>query len=86
MLRIKTVEVLEAFTVRLGLTDGSEKTVDLAMYLRGPIFEPLREDAALFRQVAVDEELGTIVWPNGADIDPDVLILERPPEPSLQKA
>ena len=34
--------------------------------------EPLREPA-LFGQVRVDEELGTIVWPNGADLDPDVL-------------
>jgi hypothetical protein len=86
MLRIKTVEVLEGFTVRLGLSDGSEKTVDLAPYLHGPIFEPLRRDPALFRQVTVDEELGTIVWPNGADIDPDVLILDRVPEALLERA
>jgi hypothetical protein len=38
-----------------------------------PMFEPLREDAKLFREVQVDEQLGTIVWPNGADMDPDVL-------------
>ena len=37
------------------------------------MFEPLRADPELFRQVRVDEELGTIVWPNGADMDPDVL-------------
>ncbi len=86
MLRIKTVEVLEGFTVRLGLSDGSEKTVDLTPYLHGPIFEPLRRDLALFRQVTVDEELGTIVWPNGADIDPDVLILDRVPEALLERA
>ena len=86
MLRIKTVDVLEGFTVRLGLSDGTEKTVDLDAYLRGPIFEPLRRDPALFRQVSVDEQLGTIVWPNGADIDPDVLILARTPESWPQRA
>ena len=39
----------------------------------GPMFEPLRANADLFRQMDVDEELGTIVWPNGADMNPDVL-------------
>lgn len=38
-----------------------------------PVFEPLRQDPELFRQVRVDQELGTVVWPNGADLDPDVL-------------
>ena len=36
------------------------------------MFEPLREPEE-FRKVTVDPELGTIVWPNGADLDPDVL-------------
>jgi len=30
-------------------------------------------DPALFARVEVDAEAGTIVWPNGADLDPDVL-------------
>lgn len=30
-------------------------------------------DPAYFSQVRVDEEAGTIVWPNGADLDPLVL-------------
>jgi hypothetical protein len=34
---------------------------------------------ALFRQVTVDPQLGTIVWPNGADVDPDVLYHGRTP-------
>lgn len=38
----------------------------------GPMFVPLR-DEAFFAHVRVDEELGTIVWPNGADLAPDVL-------------
>ena len=41
--------------------------------------EPLLADRELFRQVSVDEEFGTIVWPNGADICPDVLLHGRTP-------
>jgi hypothetical protein len=42
------------------------------------VFAPLR-DLDVFRQVTVDDQLGTIVWPNGADMDPDVLRGERRP-------
>jgi hypothetical protein len=71
--RIRSVEPLDGFVLRLSFEDGSEREVDLESQLWGPIFEPLREDRQLFRQVSVDAELGTIVWPNGADMDPDVL-------------
>lgn len=62
---------------RLWLTfaDGLCGEVDLADLLvppNGPMFEPL-EDVASFARVAVDPELGTVVWPNGADVAPDVL-------------
>jgi hypothetical protein len=30
-------------------------------------------DVAYFAQVVVDEELGTVVWPNGADLAPEML-------------
>jgi hypothetical protein len=60
--------------MRLTFTDGSQKTVDLEPFLlRGPIFEPLRRDPALFRAVRIDRRAGTICWDNGADLDPDVL-------------
>ena len=73
LVRIKDVEVLDGFKVQLMFTDGSAKVIDLDAYLRGPVFEPIRSDPGLFRSVRVDEEAGTIVWPNGADLDPDVL-------------
>jgi hypothetical protein len=51
--------------------------------------EPLR-DLAFFRQVRVDPELRTIVWPNGFDLDPDVLHGRRskdmPPATTQQSA
>jgi hypothetical protein len=34
------------------------------------MFEPLRDVA--YARVVVDEELGMVVWPNGAAIAPDV--------------
>jgi hypothetical protein len=79
LVRICAVTPLDGFTVRLAFTDGSERVVDLTPYLRGPIFEPLVSDPARFRAVRVDPQLGTIVWPNGADIDPDVLYHGRVP-------
>jgi hypothetical protein len=73
LIRITSVEVLDGFRIRLGFTDGTEGEVDLAPYLGRGVFEPLTRDRALFEAVRVDPELRTIVWPNGADMDPDVL-------------
>ncbi len=79
MVRVASVRVLEGFEVELGFTDGSKRRIDLGPFLRGPIFEPLLRDPAMFRSVRVDPVLGTVVWPNGADIDPDVLFHGRTP-------
>lgn len=75
MVRIRGVEPRAGLRVELELTDGTRAEVDLAPLLVGPIFEPLLEDRALFEAVAVDETLGTLVWPNGADLCPDVLVM-----------
>ena len=79
LVRIKAVEVVDGFKVRLTFTNDSKKVIDLDPFLHGPIFDPLRRDPNLFRAVYVDHEAGTIVWPNGADIDPDVLYLGLKP-------
>ncbi|MFM2125230.1 MAG: hypothetical protein RL328_1681 [Acidobacteriota bacterium] len=76
-----SVEPLEGFQVRLRFENGVVGVIDLARHVsfRG-VLEPLR-DPAYFRQVRVDAELGTIVWPNGADLDADVLYASVTGEP-----
>ena len=73
MVRVTSVEVSEGFELLLGFSNGERKVIDVEWLLHGPIFDPIREDPEFFRTVRVDEECGTVVWPNGADIDPDVL-------------
>ena len=77
LLRIRDAEALDGFRLRLTLTDGSVVERDVAHLLVGPVFDAIRQDVALFRAVrAVD---GTVVWPNGADLCPDVVIWNGPP-------
>ena len=76
MVRIRTVEPLPGYRLRMELTDGRTIERDLSGELWGPVFEPLK-DPAFFAQVRVDPGSGTVVWPNGADFDPDVLDLGR---------
>ena len=69
------VEVRPVVDYRLWLRfeDGSAGEVDLAAFvIFDGIFTPLREPG-YFRSVRVDADSGTIAWPNGADLDPDVL-------------
>ena len=77
LVRVRTVEPLQGFTVRTRFEDGTQKEIDLERYLRGPIFEPIRNDPAMFRSVKVDG--GAIAWENGADIDPDVMYYDLTP-------
>ena len=50
------------------------------------IFAPL-QDRATFAQVEIHPELGTLVWQNGADLDPDVLyaIVAKSPIPDYSR-
>ncbi len=70
---ITHVEVLHDYVVRLRFADGIEKSIDLEPYLHGRVFAEIRSDAAMFASVTVDPDAGTIVWPNGVDLAPDVL-------------
>lgn len=63
---------LEPYVVRVVFADGQVRDVDIEPLLEGPVFAPLR-DQEEFARVHVDEQTRTVAWPNGADLDPDVI-------------
>ena len=67
------VEVTGRHRLHLRFADGTEGNVDVSKLVefRG-VFAPLKQEEE-FSEVRVDSELGTIAWPCGADLDPDVL-------------
>lgn len=67
------VQPLAEYRLHLRFEDGSEGQIDLRSQIQFTgVFEPLREETE-FRKVRVNPELGTIQWPNEADLDPVVL-------------
>lgn len=71
-MRVKKVDYLEEYKIRVVFNDNKVKIVDLESELWGPMFESLK-DLGYFKTVAVDQDHITIVWPNGVDFSPDVL-------------
>lgn len=61
--------IVEPYTLRIAFDDGAERTINFESVLYGEMFGPLR-DLQMFNQVRLDEEVRTLVWPNGADFDP----------------
>ena len=67
------VRALGKYRVHLRFEDGVEGDLDLGGVIESKgIFAPLRDEKE-FAKVRLHSDLGTIVWPNGADLDPDVL-------------
>ena len=77
--RVTSVKYLHDYILELAFSDGSSGQVDWRERLEkvnpAGVFGPLR-DPPYFAQVELWAEAGTIRWPNGADICPDVLYSE----------
>ena len=69
---VVAARVLRPYVLEVTFDDGTVREVDLEPVLWGEVFEPLR-DPDYFAQVTVDPDLGTVVWPNGADLAPEFL-------------
>lgn len=69
---VTAVEVLEDYRLRLTFADGTVGDADFTGREWHGVFAPL-QDPAYFARVQVDDEAGTIGWPNGADMAPEPL-------------
>lgn len=85
---VTEVQPLEEYRLRLRFEDDFTGIVDLSEHVEFTgIFRPLRE-RDYFVKVRVNADIGTICWPNGADVDPDVLysIVTGEPIPEFREA
>ena len=70
--KVIRVKVVTTGILELEFDCGSRRTINLTPVMFGALYSPLQRPE-VFNQVAVDSEVGTIFWPNGADFDPDTL-------------
>lgn len=72
-LHVTKAAYLRDYKVYLEFDNGMKGVADLEQKAkRSGVFAPLR-DVVYFRQLQLDPMLGTICWPNGADIAPEAL-------------
>ena len=77
------VAVIRPHVMRLLFDDGVVRDVQyLPGEASGPLLDPL-SDPKYFAQVSVDQEAGTVAWPNGLDLAPEVLHGDYEAEHSL---
>ena len=72
---VKKAEYLKDYKIFIVFDNNKKGEVDLKDRLWGEVFEPLK-NKEYFKKFKVNEDLGTIAWPNGADIAPEALYKE----------
>jgi Protein of unknown function (DUF2442) len=82
MLRdIVEARAVEGYRLFIRFDDGVEGEIDLRKLIEFKgVFEPLRDPTEVAK-VRADPDSGTLCWPNGADLDPDVLYAELTGKP-----
>ncbi len=69
--RVTKVDYLGGRVLRLAFSDGLVRELDFAGSVPGVLATV--DDDSVFATAAVDPIAGTLSWPTGVDLDPDVL-------------
>ena len=69
---VESFRIAGPYLLEIKFNDGSDQRIDFLPVLKGSLFGPLK-DITTFNQVRIDPEVKTLVWPNGADLDPATL-------------
>ncbi len=72
LFKVTHFEIVGDWTLRVEFDDKTSQVIDFRPILHGALFAPLR-DKSFFTQVRLDPEWHTLIWPNGADFDPETL-------------
>jgi len=77
------VAILRSHVMRLLFDDGIVRDVQYVPgQVRGSLVSAL-DDPEYFAQVRIDRDAGTVVWPNGLDLAPEVLHGDYEPDDEL---
>jgi len=83
-IHVTKAKYVEDYKVEVSFNNGRKGVADLSGALKGTVFESLKSKSE-FSSFTVDEELETIVWPNGADLAPEYIYFQAfKNEPDLQ--
>ena len=74
-LHVTSAKYVEDYKVAVSFNNGRKGVADLSGALKGSVFEPLKNKSE-FSSFTVDGELGTIVWPHGADLAPEYIYFQ----------
>ncbi|MES2881263.1 MAG: DUF2442 domain-containing protein [Bacteroidota bacterium] len=69
---VKSFEIVAPYTLKIVFEDLHCQVINFLPILKGEIYGPLKK-VQLFEKATIDDEIKTIVWPNGADFDPALL-------------
>ncbi len=72
---VTKAKALSGYRLEVTFADGLQGTVDLSDIPHVGVFKAWSEPG-FFELARVDAQSGTVCWPNGADVAPDVLYKE----------